>query len=47
MDNIQQKLREAYKLLVDADKKDYEDLLFAAEEALGYIAEAYDDLEGL
>lgn len=42
MENIAQKLRKAYDLLLNADTSDIDAFYLAVEEAQGYIAEALD-----
>ena len=42
MENIAQKLRKAYDLLLNADTTDIDAYYLAVEEAQGYIAEALD-----
>ena len=42
MENIAQKLRMAYDLILNADKTDIDAFYLSVEEAHGYIAEALD-----
>ena len=42
MDNIAKLLREAYKLIQEADTTDIDAFYLSVEEAQGYIAEALD-----
>ena len=42
MENIAQKLRKAYDLIVTADNTDIDAYYLAVEEALGYLADALD-----
>lgn len=47
MNEIAQALREAYKLIQEADKTDIDAFYLAVEEAQGFIAEALDLAEGV
>lgn len=46
MNQIEQALRAAYKLIQEADKTDIDSFYLAVEEAQGFIAEALDLAEG-
>jgi hypothetical protein len=46
MENIAQKLRMAYDLILNADKTDIDAFYLSVEEAQGFVAEALDLADG-